>query len=98
VLVASLTILVIHLALYPWPDITKEPTQYAGLDARHAKAKAVRAVARNSSLKYSTQARGVDSGHDAWLVFFTSSSGGTYGGCVVAVTDKTTTPAAGCTQ
>ena len=99
-LVASLAILVIHLALYPWPDITKEPTQYAGLDARHAKNRAVRAVAGNSALKYSTQTRGVDGGHDAWLVFFTAtgSSGGTYGGCVVAVTDKETKPASGCSQ
>jgi hypothetical protein len=98
-LVASLSILIIHLALYPWPDITKEPTQYAGLDANHAKKRAVRAVAGNGSLRYSTQTRGVDGGKNAWLVFFTStSSGGTYGGCVVAVTDKETKPAPGCSQ
>jgi hypothetical protein len=34
---------------------------------------------------YSTQARGVDNGKDAWLVFFTEASGGSYSGCVVAV-------------
>jgi hypothetical protein len=99
-LVASLAILVIHLALYPWPDITKEPTQYAGLDARHAKRQALQAVSRlpgGGALKYSTQTRGVDGGHDAWLVFFTSaSSSGQYSGCVVAVTDKAALPAPGC--
>ena len=33
VLVADLAIQVIHLALYPWPDMTRESTSYAGLSA-----------------------------------------------------------------
>jgi hypothetical protein len=40
-LTAGLGILAIHLAFYPWPDITKEPVQYAGLTARDARDKAV---------------------------------------------------------
>jgi hypothetical protein len=103
-LVASLAILGVHLALYPWPDITKEPTQYAGLDARHAKAKALQAMAELRSgkepLRYSTQARGIDSGKDAWLVFFTApkDAAGAYGGCVVAVRNDTARPSPGCSE
>jgi hypothetical protein len=104
-LVASLAILVIHLALYPWPDITKEPTQYAGLDARQARGRAVRSIAElragKTPLKYSTQARGVDNGEDAWLVFFTAATtdaGGAYAGCVVSVRAEAVHPAAGCSE
>jgi hypothetical protein len=103
VIVAGLAILTVHLALYPWPDITKEPAQYAGLDASHARAKAIGAVATvrvgKPPLKYSTQARGIDNGNDAWLVFFTAGgSAPAYGGCVVAVTHSSATPAPGCSQ
>jgi hypothetical protein len=103
-LVASLAILGVHLALYPWPDITKEPTQYAGLDARAAKAKAVQTVAAlragKEPLAYSTQTRGVDNGKDAWLVFFTArtSAAGAFGGCVVAVRNGAARPAPGCSE
>src|SRR5205823_8023529 len=30
-----------HLALYPWPDITREPAQYAGLSANGAESRAI---------------------------------------------------------
>jgi hypothetical protein len=75
-LVGGLAILVIHLALYPWPDITRESTSYAGLSARAAQSKAVKRIrdlrADLPALRYSTQTRGVADGKDAWLVFFHS--------------------------
>jgi hypothetical protein len=101
VIAAGLAILTVHLALYPWPDITKEPVQYAGLDASHARSKAIGAVAAvrtgKPPLKYSTQARGVDNGNEAWLVFFTATdASGDYGGCVVSVTSAAAKPAPSC--
>jgi hypothetical protein len=89
---AGLAVLVIHLAFYPWPDITKAPVQYAGLTANDAKSKAKREVTKlrqgAPGLVYSTQARGVVNAHEAWVVFFTSP-GGADSGCVVTLTDKT---------
>jgi hypothetical protein len=103
VIAAGLAVLTIHLALYPWPDITKEPTKYAGLDAGQARSKAIGAVtaarAGKAPLKYSTQARGVDNGKDAWLVFFTASDAtSAYGGCVVSVTSDGAKPAQSCSD
>jgi len=103
IVAAGLAILTIHLALYPWPDITKEPTQYAGLNANDARARAIVAVGalgKSAELKYSMQARGVDNDdQEAWLVFFTSRNGtGAFGGCIVAVKDTKTTPSSGCSQ
>jgi hypothetical protein len=87
---AGLAILVIHLAFYPWPDITKAPVRYAGLTANDARKKAKREVKRlrdgAPGLLYSTQARGVVNAREAWVVFFTSSSGAD-SGCVVTLTD-----------
>jgi len=88
VLSAGLAILVIHLAFYPWPEITKAPVEYAGLTANDAKPKANREVKKGQpDLKYSTQTRGVLNAHEAWIVFFTSSDGAD-SGCVVTLTDK----------
>jgi hypothetical protein len=85
---AGLAILVIHLAFYPWPDITKAPVEYAGLTANEAKSKANREVKKGQpALKYSTQTRGVINAHEAWIVFFTSPNGAD-SGCVVTVTDE----------
>jgi hypothetical protein len=89
---AGLAILVIHLAFYPWPDITKPPVQYAGRTANDAKSKANREIKKlregAPALAYSTQARGVVNAHEAWLVFFTSP-GGADSGCVVTLTEDT---------
>ena len=103
VVAAGLAVLTIHLALYPWPDITKEPVKYAGLDAQGARSRAIRAVADARAgkppLKYSTQARGVDNGKEAWLVFFTASDASSaYGGCVVSVTSDGAKPAQSCSD
>jgi hypothetical protein len=96
---AGLAILVIHLAFYPWPDITKAPVRYAGLTANDARKKAKREVKRlrdgAPDLVYSTQARGVVNAREAWVVFFTSSNGAD-SGCVVTLTDKTFDPTRQC--
>jgi hypothetical protein len=82
---AGLAVLVIHLAFYPWPDITKAPVEYAGLTANGARSKAKREVTK-PGLRYSTQARGVVNAQEAWLVFFTASDGAD-SGCVVTLTE-----------
>ncbi|HEX6662997.1 MAG TPA: hypothetical protein VF025_04935, partial [Gaiellaceae bacterium] len=103
VLVAGLSVLVVHLALYPWPDITRESTSYAGLSAHAAQTRAITKIAQLRTgmpeLRYSTQARGVADGKDAWLVYFTPASGSgaaAYSGCVVIVRDGSVTPSAEC--
>jgi hypothetical protein len=98
-LTAGLAVLAIHLAFYPWPDITKEPVNYAGLSATDARSRAVEAVAteRNgpARLVYSTQARGVVNGHEAWVVYFNSLDGSD-SGCVIVVTSKVLDPTREC--
>jgi hypothetical protein len=105
VLVGGLAILVIHLALYPWPDITRESTSFAGLSARAAQSKAVERINEIRVdlpvLRYSTQTRGVAEGKDAWLVFFTPANGSgatPYSGCVVATSSADVSPSAECSK
>jgi hypothetical protein len=104
-LTGGLAILVIHLALYPWPDITRESTSYAGLSARAAQSKAVKRIkdlrAEMPALRYSTQTRGIAEGKDAWLVFFTPANGSgaaPYSGCVVAVRSDGVTTSGECSS
>ena len=98
-LTAGLAILIIHLAFYPWPDITKEPVRYAGLTATDARVRAVDEVAGlrkgAPSLVYSTQARGVVNGHEAWVVYFESQDGSD-SGCVVVVRSSSLDPTSQC--
>jgi len=103
--VGGLAILVIHLALYPWPDITRQSTSYAGLTAQAAQGKAVQAIrelrADMPALRYSTQTRGIAEGNDAWLVFFTPANGSgaaPYSGCVVATRSDGVSPSAECSK
>ncbi|HEX6702535.1 MAG TPA: hypothetical protein VF101_17540 [Gaiellaceae bacterium] len=103
IVAAGLGVLTIHLALYPWPDITKEPTNYAGLDAKQAREKARVALGKSTTLRYSMQARGVDRVGDedkeAWLVFFSESTdSGGFGACVVAVRKDSPPHVRGCSQ
>jgi hypothetical protein len=99
VLLTGLAILAIHLAFYPWPDITHESASFAGLNAASARDKAERKVrsvrAGLPALAYSAQARGVSDGHDAWFVYF-GGSGGRYSGCVVVVTKSSVVPSDEC--
>jgi hypothetical protein len=98
-LTAGLAILAIHLAFYPWPDITKEPVNYAGLSATDARSKAVVKVmelrAGAPALVYSTQARGVVNGKEAWIVYFNAADGSD-SGCVVVVKGDSVDPTLEC--
>lgn len=103
VVVAGLAILVIHLALYPWPDLTRESASYAGLKAGQARAGAADAIkaarAGLPPLVYSAQTRGIAEGREAWLVYFSPATGSgalPYSGCVVLVTEAKVEPSAEC--
>lgn len=88
---AGLAILIIHLALYPWPDLAREPARFAGLNGPAARGRAERALKAEPDVKpnmiYSTRARSVSDGRDAWFVYFNDVRGGeqTYSGCYVVV-------------
>lgn len=102
--IAGLAILVLHLALYPWPNLAREPATYAGLNAFKAREKAERALKplskEGEELVYSTQGRGVSGGRNAWFVYFNraSSGGNTHSGCVVIVTAASAIPSAECNE
>jgi hypothetical protein len=93
----GLSILMIHLALYPWPNLAREPASFAGVNAVKARAKARQALEAASDSKrpliYSTQGRNVVNGQNAWSVYFSELIGKTttYMGCVVTVTAKDAT-------
>lgn len=74
VILALLAILVLHLALYPWPDLKRESAAYAGSTARQARVKAQAALdntpGRKPGLKFSTSQRTISDGQDAWFVYF----------------------------
>lgn len=93
ILVSGLAILTVHLAFYPWPDITHQSASFAGLTADRAKQRAERELRKIRQglprLVYSTQARGVTDGHDTWFVYFQPN-------CVVQVTKAVTTPSPEC--
>jgi hypothetical protein len=105
IILAGLAILVLHLALYPWPDLTRESASYAGLKSAQARTSAIRAVGTARAglppLVYSAHTRGIAQGHEAWLVYFSPASGSgalPYSGCVVLVTKSTTEPSPECLQ
>lgn len=99
IVVAGLSILVIHLTFYPWPDLARESASYAGLSSVEARENATAELERRgrnpTSLEFSTQRRGLSGEKSAWLVYFLSEDG-RYSGCVVTVTEKKATPAADC--
>ena len=99
ILVTGLAILVVHLAFYPWPDITHESASFAGLTAQKARDKAEQQVRglRGSlpQLQYSTQSRAVSDGHDVWLVYFLNASGAS-SACVVTVTGNSVAETEAC--
>jgi len=93
VLVAGLSVLTLHLAFYPWPDIAHESASFAGLNPDAARQKATRELrgirGTKTPLAYSTQAKGVVEGNDTWFVYFRP-------GCVVQVTKTTAVVAPEC--
>ncbi len=86
VIAAGLAVLLIHLAVYPWPDLARESAGYAGLTPRKAREAADAELQRKSaaSRRFSTQRRGVADGKDVWFVYFLRQDGA-YIGCVVTV-------------
>lgn len=85
---AGLAILLIHLALYPWPDLARESAGYAGITAAKAREKAKGALEKEqpqAELKVSAQSRGTVDGQRAWYVYFVSKQDGKFSGCVVTV-------------
>jgi hypothetical protein len=100
-ILAGLTILAVHLAFYPWPDIAHESASFAGLNPDKARRKAETELRKirdgKPTLQYSTQAKNVVDGHDAWSVYFRPASG-TGAGCVVIVTKKGASPSPECSK
>jgi hypothetical protein len=97
IVVAGLAILLVHLALYPWPDLVRDSTSYAGLGRSAAIAAAEKEV--GADLSFRSASRGEFGGQDAWLLSFEPGNG--FGSsCVVAVRKAegrtTATPSAGC--
>ena len=95
ILIAGLSILTVHLAFYPWPDITHESATFAGLNPEVAREKATRELRTVRiglpPLAYSTQARGVVDGRDTWFVYF-------HPACVMQVTGTTATASPECSK
>jgi len=96
----GLAILIVHLAFYPWPDITKEPIRYAGRSAKGARDAAVakvKALRPQGGLLYSAQARQVVNGKEAWVVFFLGA-GDADSGCSVILKKESIEAAPSCSE
>lgn len=100
VVIGLLAILVIHLALYPWPNLQREPAKYAGLNGPQARARAERALRdephAKPNLAVSAQSRGITQGRYAWYVYFSDLSRGAIPDCFVIVQKARTTPSPEC--
>jgi hypothetical protein len=97
VIVAGLAILLVHLALYPWPDLVRDSTSYAGLVRSDAVSAAEKHV--GAGLAFRSASRGEFGVADAWILSFEPARG--FGStCVVAVRKgsdgTTTTSSPGC--
>lgn len=96
VIIAGLSILLVHLALYPWPDLVQDSTSYAGL----VRSDAISAAQKDAgTLTFRSAQRGEFEGRDAWILSFEPANG--FGStCVVAVRKGAAgiqaTPSAGC--
>jgi hypothetical protein len=99
ILVAGLSILALHLAFYPWPDLVRESASYAGLNSYQARTRAAQTLrsqrGEKPALQFSTLERTVVDGHDAWLVYF-RPAGGVGPSCVVTVTKDDASSSAEC--
>lgn len=101
---AGLSMLVIHLALYPWPNLARDPASYAGVNGEAARKMAEHALRAEPltkpNLTYSTRTRSIAEGADAWFVYFTfaapNAKTARYEGCFVVVTEKRSIPSREC--
>jgi hypothetical protein len=85
VIAAGVAILLIHLAVYPWPDLARESASYAGLTPSKARDKASEALAQKgiTAFDVSAQNKGVFNGRKIWFVYFLADD--KYSDCFVRV-------------
>jgi len=79
-LFAWIGVAIVHLALYPWPNLAREPATYAGRTATSARAAASHVVAERWT--FSVARRDVENGREVWRVYFVDGKGPA---CVVTV-------------
>jgi hypothetical protein len=90
VLLAGLATLLIHLAIYPWPDLARESASYAGRNPGQAREKATEELKTRGltkQLEFSAQSKGISKGKTAWFVYFLSADEKLR--CLVLVDEKT---------
>jgi hypothetical protein len=97
VIAAGLMVLLLHLAIYPWPDLARDAAGYAGLTPANARSAATHALRANgvTTLSYSAEHRGVFNGRNAWFVYFLDGDR-KFSGCVVVVAGKSAQPSDKC--
>jgi len=93
---AGLGILVIHLALYPWPNLAREPATFAGRTKGNAQkfaTKKLRAerqlnsatAGKKQELTFLSASKQVQDGREAWAVYFIDPNLVDAKACVVTV-------------
>lgn len=91
-IIGGLAILLVHLALYPWPNLAREPAKFAGINGYHARAAAETAIKNDDTVKdglgYSAEIRTITHGQDLWLVVFLVNNQPTDTPCVVEVSTE----------
>jgi hypothetical protein len=93
VIAAALAILALHLAFYPWPDLSRVSSKYAGNTPGNAQEKAEQAVSHARPGKPRLELEAADrhavNERQAWIFFFRNSDG-TRSGCRVVISYSTT--------
>lgn len=100
----GLSILFIHLALYPWPSLSRENANFASISGVRAVGKAEDRLADTPNaknyLEYSTRLRRVLDGREAWYVYFLTHAPGqepVYEKCFVVIqASEARAPSRGC--
>jgi hypothetical protein len=93
VIAAGLAVLVVHLAIYPWPDLSRSSSKYGGVTPGRAQERAESAVAKlrvgHDGLEVTTKARAVINEREAWVIYFGTKAGAVTG-CSVVITGEDT--------
>jgi hypothetical protein len=91
---AGLAVLLVHLALYPWPNLAHNSSRYAGVTPGDAQERAEQSVAAarkrvgGRQMKVATKIRSVVNEREAWIVYFETQAGGRTG-CRVVISSST---------
>jgi hypothetical protein len=97
IVAGGLAILFVHLAVYPWPDLARQPSVYAGVSPGHADEEAIGAIATVrqglTPLQIVARERGIFQGRQAWMIYFGDKSGNP-SGCYVRLTQDPTSTSA----